>query len=462
MNTRYYRIIQHAVLGLDLLTLNLLVIALQLGLHRMDESYTVAYSRFWIGLNVSWLFVSWVGNLYQEKYIVSFERFSRRTVRLYLYWLVLLMLYLFFARQYELSRLYISILLAGQGIMLLTNRFIYLGVRTYFKQSPSLVRQVMIIGFNEQAKKLATYLEAEGMNTKIVGFCEEEENVQELSHYPILSSIERAMDIAKAHKVSDIYSTIAPEHDLGIYQLMDEADRACIHFRLIPDLSFFIKQSVHIRYLRDMPVLTVRDEPLMDAGNRIRKRLFDIVISALVVLFILSWLVPLIALLILIESRGPVFFVQQRTGRNNESFGCLKFRSMRVNKDSHLKQATRGDSRITKVGAFLRRTSLDEFPQFINVLKGEMSLVGPRPHMLKHTDDYSKLISHYMVRQFLKPGITGWAQVNGYRGETRTLEQMKGRVEHDIWYLENWGLWLDVRIMLLTAYKALKGDQQAF
>jgi putative colanic acid biosynthesis UDP-glucose lipid carrier transferase len=135
---------------------------------------------------------------------------------------------------------------------------------------------------------------------------------------------------------------------------------------------------------------------------------------------------------------------------------------MRVNDNANTMQATRNDARITKLGQFLRRSSLDEFPQFLNVLMGDMSIVGPRPHMLKHTADYSKIIDEYMIRQFLKPGITGWAQVNGFRGETKTLDQMKKRVEFDLWYMENWSLWLDVKIMFLTVFNTIKGEENAF
>jgi len=135
---------------------------------------------------------------------------------------------------------------------------------------------------------------------------------------------------------------------------------------------------------------------------------------------------------------------------------------MRVNNDAHLRQAKRNDDRLTRIGKFLRRTNLDEFPQFINVLKGEMSIVGPRPHMLRHTEDYSKILSQYMIRQFLKPGITGWAQVNGLRGEISNEDQLRRRIEHDIWYLENWSLWLDIKVIFLTVFKSIQGDKNAF
>jgi lipopolysaccharide/colanic/teichoic acid biosynthesis glycosyltransferase len=162
------------------------------------------------------------------------------------------------------------------------------------------------------------------------------------------------------------------------------------------------------------------------------------------------------------DSKGPVFFKQLRTGKHNKPFYCLKFRSMRLNDDSDHKQATRGDSRITKVGAFMRKTNIDELPQFINVLRGEMSVVGPRPHMLKHTEDYSRVIDNFMVRHLVAPGITGWAQVIGYRGETKEREAMEKRVKTDIWYIKNWSFMLDLKIVLLTIKQTFKGNENAF
>lgn len=197
-------------------------------------------------------------------------------------------------------------------------------------------------------------------------------------------------------------------------------------------------------------------------NNRILKRSFDIVISSFVIIFFLSWMVPVIGLLIKMESKGPIFFKQLRSGLNNKSFWCYKFRSMHVNENSDELQATKGDTRITRIGAFLRKTSLDEFPQFINVFKGEMSIVGPRPHMLKHTEMYGAQIDNYMNRLTLKQGLTGWAQIRGSRGETAEIKHMEQRVNLDLWYLQNWSLWLDIKIIFLTALQILKKDQSIF
>ncbi|WP_374949653.1 sugar transferase [Mucilaginibacter sp.] len=194
--------------------------------------------------------------------------------------------------------------------------------------------------------------------------------------------------------------------------------------------------------------------------SRTLKRIFDIIVSLTVIVLVLSWLLPILVVLIKLESAGPGIFKQERSGRNNKPFWCYKFRSMRVN--NLAVQATKGDYRTTKIGAFMRRTSMDELPQFFNVLFGEMSIVGPRPHMLKHTEEYSLIIDQYMDRHYLRPGITGWAQVNGYRGEIKDHDQIVKRVEHDMWYIENWTVTGDINIIINTFISVIKGDENAY
>ena len=462
MNSRFSRLLQFYGISTDFLVLNSVYLMSKYLMRTNIGKAGLIYLDFWICLNTAWLVISWLNGLYTERRMSSFEMFSRSSMRSYFYWLVVVLMYLFFTREFYISQVFVSLVLVSFGVMLLANRFFFLVARTYLRQKHLLTRKVLIVGYNDTAKKLTEYLEDEDNFTEIVGYCEKEENVHELTHYPILSNVENVMQVSLQKGVEEIYSTIAPEHNFSVYQLMRETEQACIRFRVIPDLSYFINRPFYVEFLKDIPVLTFRREPLEDSSQRLKKRLLDIVVSLFVIVFILSWLMPLLALLIYIESPGPVFFKQLRSGRNNKAFSCLKFRSMRMNNDAHLKQASRNDNRITRIGRLIRKTSLDEFPQFFNVLKGEMSLVGPRPHMLKHTDDYSQVLEQYMVRHFAKPGITGWAQVNGYRGETRELEQMKGRVEHDIWYLENWSLWLDVKILILTAYNIFRGEKNAF
>ncbi len=201
------------------------------------------------------------------------------------------------------------------------------------------------------------------------------------------------------------------------------------------------------------------------AGQRNRslpaKRAFDILFSLLVMALLLSWLVLLVALVIKLTSKGPVFFRQLRTGKDDQPFYCFKFRSMRVNNESHSKQATAGDARITRIGAFMRKTSIDELPQFLNVLRGDMSIVGPRPHMLQHTEEYAQVVNGFMQRHAVTPGITGLAQVRGYRGETKEVSAMAKRVRFDVWYINNWSFGLDVKIVALTVRQAVLGHDNA-
>ena len=462
MNQRLATLLRISFVILDLLVLNLVFIICQYVFRDAITLNKEQYTYLWFFSNAAWVAASWATSIYQDAYIYSFEKFSRRTMTAYVYLLALEMIYLFFNKDAQISRLFLISILSSFAISLLINRFLHLAMQQFFQNKDHIVRKVMIIGYNERAKKLASYLEQEPIKTEIVGFCEEEENVNELSLYPIVGRIGDAIEASKQYEVTEIFSTIAPEQQSGIYKLINDADQACIRFRIVPDFNHFIRKPVHLEYLKDIPVLSLRKEPLDDVGNRIKKRLYDLAISSLVTIFILSWLVPIVALLIWLDSRGPIFFIQQRSGKNGKTFNCIKFRSMKVNKDSNQKQATKNDKRVTKLGSFLRKSNLDEMPQFFNVLMSNMSIVGPRPHMLKHTDDYSKLLNRYMVRHFLKPGITGWAQIHGYRGEIKHMQDINNRVEYDIWYLENWSVWLDTRIILMTAFNMAKGEKNAY
>lgn len=463
MNKQFRYYLQLSLIVLDVIVLNVsfFISKFILSAKILPEDFN-SYLELWAVFNILWLLLSVGTRSYSDHIIINFDFFIKRTVKVYIVWVIFILFYLFFLRKFEISRYFIFVMLIGFAFGLIFNRFLYLGIYYHFKTKDYLINKVLIIGYNETAKKLEAFFEEEGLNSKLIGFTEDSRNVTELTRYPILSSIKNTIAIAKEMEVHEIFSTITPEQNNFIYSMIEEAEKACIRFKVVPNFSLFINKPVHIDYIRDMPILSLRSEPLDDVGNRIKKRFLDIIVSLFVVVFILSWLVPILGLLIYLESKGPIFFSQMRTGKNNKGFHCLKFRSMKINNDSDLKQATKNDNRITQIGKFIRKTSLDEFPQFINVLKGEMSLVGPRPHMVKHTDDYSKIVYQFMVRQFLKPGITGWAQINGYRGEITDPEQIKMRVNNDLWYLENWNIWLDIRIIFLTVYKVFKGDEKAF
>ncbi|HPH86137.1 MAG TPA: undecaprenyl-phosphate glucose phosphotransferase [Ferruginibacter sp.] len=463
MNKQFKRYLQFSLIILDIVLLNISYFFSKFFFTEdISQNQFSSYVAFWIFLNTFWLLLAFVAGTYFEKIIIHFESFTKRTLQVYILWVIAILFYLFFSREILVSRFFILSIIICFAIGLFLNRFLYVGIRHYFKNRDYLFNRVIILGYNDTALKLATYFEEEGINTNLLGFVEDEVNVTELTPYPILSDIKNVLQVAKDLDVQEIFSTITPEQNEYIYTLMNQAEMECIRFKVVPNLSYFFSKPVIIDYIRDLPILSLRSEPLEDVGNRFKKRILDVVVSFLVVVFVLSWLIPILGLLIILESKGPIFFSQKRTGKNNQTFNCLKFRSMRPNNDSESKQATKGDMRVTRIGRFIRKTSLDEFPQFINVLKGEMSLVGPRPHMVKHTSDYSKIVDQYMIRHFLKPGITGWAQINGLRGEITDPKQIKMRVANDLWYLENWNVWLDLRIMFLTVYYVFKGDKNAY
>ena len=463
MSRQFERYLRMTLILLDLVVLNLLYFFCQiLFIKHIDSYYVNAYILYWIISNALWLLLSLLLRTYADKVILSFESFTKRTIQVYLLWIIFIMFYLFFSREFKVSRFFIFTTIGIFGLGLLINRFIYLGINKYFRNSGYLIKKVIILGYNDTAKKLAKYFEEDGLNTQLIGYIENEENIQELSHYPVLADIRDTLQIAKELNIEEIFSTITPEQNKEIYNLMYQSEKECIRFKIVPNLSVFITREVHIEYFGELPILSLRREPLDDVGNRIKKRVLDIIVSFFTIVFILSWLVPIIGLLIFLESGWPVFFKQLRTGKNKKPFFCWKFRSMKFNRESDLKQATKNDNRITTIGKFIRKTSIDEFPQFINVFRGEMSLVGPRPHMVKHTSDYSKIVDEYMIRQFIKPGITGWAQINGYRGEITNPDQIQMRVNKDLWYLENWTLWLDIQILFLTIYYLFKGDKKAY
>lgn len=261
--------------------------------------------------------------------------------------------------------------------------------------------------------------------------------------------------------IDEFFCCLSHDNAEEIISIMRFCDNNIIHFHYVPRMYGNFRLHLKPERFGDMSLYTNLREPLTYLSNRIAKRSFDIVFSFFVCLFLLPF-IPIIGFIIICQSRGPIFFKQERTGLNGKSFMCYKFRSMHVNNDADTKQATKDDSRKFAFGEFMRKTNIDELPQFFNVLFGDMSVVGPRPHMVYHTEHYRKLIDKYMVRHFSRPGITGWAQVTGYRGETKELWQMEERIQRDIWYIENWSFWLDLKIILMTFTSFFKNDKNAY
>ncbi|MCI6619487.1 MAG: undecaprenyl-phosphate glucose phosphotransferase [Prevotella sp.] len=290
-----------------------------------------------------------------------------------------------------------------------------------------------------------------------------------LVHLGTIQDLNQQMDKHKAvptgngtsRCVDEVFCSLPNDMSAEILRLMRYCDLHMIHFYYVPRIYGTLQLHLKPQRFGTYSLFTNYEEPLASLLNKFCKRTFDIVFSCVVCLCLLP-VIPLFALIIKRQSPGPIFFRQKRTGLNGETFTCYKFRSMHVNKDADKSQATKNDPRKFPFGQFMRRTNIDELPQFFNVLKGNMSVVGPRPHMLHHTEIYSKLIDKYMVRHYSKPGITGWSQVTGYRGETKELWQMEARVKRDIWYIENWTFWLDIKIIFMTMASSLHPNKNAY
>ncbi len=319
--------------------------------------------------------------------------------------------------------------------------------------------RVVIIGTGPAAMRLYRAMKDDpGFGYKVLGFFDDDLDPSFKGEY--LGPVDSLEKFVTGRDIRQIFFTLSG-HNEALARVIKIADDHVAEFYYVPQIPHTLSRAFELHSIGSMPVLSIRHNPLKSTLNRFVKRAFDLIVSGTFLLFYPLIYVP-VAIAIKMSSPGPVYFRQERTGLRGRTFMCLKFRTMRVNATSDSAQATEHDPRKTRLGDFLRRTSIDELPQFINVWKGDMSVVGPRPHMLRHTEEYTRLVDRYMVRHAVKPGITGWAQVNGYRGITDELWKMERRVECDVWYIENWTLLLDIKIMCRTIINAIHGEKNAF
>ena len=332
------------------------------------------------------------------------------------------------------------------------------------------IRKVTFVGSDQEL--LAVYEELmKDMTTgyRVLGYYADEELPEMpdgvvLKHFGTLKDLlDNLNDPQQLHIVDDLFVCMSRKERDTVRRLSNYCDKNVVHFYFVPVSVETLGINLKREMLNDMEVYTTFENPLSNPWNKLLKRLFDIVLSLVFLLCVLPFL-PIIALIIKIQSpKGPIFFKQLRTGIDGKNFYCFKFRSMHPNKNEDgSMQATKDDPRKFPFGNFMCKASIDELPQFWNVLKGSMSIVGPRPHPLAINEEYTKIIDKYMVRHFVKPGVTGWAQVTGFRGETKELWQMEGRVKRDIWYMEHWSIWLDIRIIWLTAKTMVVHDKNAY
>lgn len=416
----------------------------------------------WLLLNVAYIPAAlWVSDVYRERYL-RMERIMRSTLLaaftqalcfislLYVMeldgvpWQVMAELYLLFSAALTLWRV--------SGQMLLK----------HYRRGGGNSRKVVIIGCGNTARRLyEEMLSDAGFGYDVQGFfdlyCPPDFPYKHLyrGNFGDLAAF------ADEYRPDELFYTHSGENRELVQLTLGVCDARMMRSYYVPQISPYLSRNFGQEHIGSVPVMAVLNNPLEKSYNAGVKRLFDILFSSAFLIVSPIIFIP-VAIAIKLSSPGPVFFRQKRTGYMGEDFWCYKFRTMRVNDDADSVQASKNDPRKTRLGDFLRRTSIDELPQFINVLKGDMSVVGPRPHMLKHTEDYSRLINNYMVRHFIKPGITGWAQVMGYRGQTEELWQMEKRVEHDIWYIEHWTFLLDIKIIIRTVINAFHEEENAF
>lgn len=433
----------------DLLFLNLCIyFSIRITSSPIDSSaiYLVAFS------NLTWFFLVLVSNPYNINKGWSVSKILRSQIVFIFIHLLVIVALIFFLKQHYSS---FQILLVY--LLFVPLFFSWKIVSYYFRKlfTPEVpYKNFIIIGKNETRTEIRKYyMQNPELRYRFVSYLDDD-----LSD----SGLEQIRNFCVKSEIHEIICCVQNVNNSSFKQLVSFGLDTLVKVRMVIDFKGHNQQSIALDRFDNQQILDIVPIPLDQPQNQLIKRIFDVVFSTAFLLLIMSWLMPILAIIIKLDSKGPVFFVQLRSGRDNRPFKCLKLRSMKVNMEADERQATKDDPRITKFGAFLRKSSIDELPQFFNVFVGSMSVIGPRPHMLKHTEEYSKLIDTFMGRHYVKPGITGLAQCMGYRGETQTLADMENRVRLDRYYIENWTFWLDIKIIFLTIVSLIRGSDKAF
>ena len=319
-------------------------------------------------------------------------------------------------------------------------------------------RKVVVIGVDDSSKKIISlFNQNKTLGYKYLGYFTNKVNTDKLG------TIEDSFQFILDNTVDEIYCSLKELNTTTIAKIRSFSNSNNIILKLIPDSNKLYSKNQNIEFYDDtLVVLNVKKLPFEFSENYIIKRFFDIIFSIIVCLFILTWLIPILWVFVKIESKGPLIFSQKREGLDGRKFICYKFRSMKLNTMSDKVHAVENDIRVTGIGSFIRKTSIDELPQFLNVIKGDMSVVGPRPHIPSLSSEYQKDVDDYFKRHAVKPGITGLAQVSGYRGEIKKRSDIKNRVRLDIFYIENWSFLLDIKIILMTVFNVFKGEENAY
>lgn len=422
-------------------------------------SFEIIYEKsdilyFYIYISISWIVSTLLSDFYEIYRHTSITKILGLIVKQTI--IFLLLVFAFFGFYNELSAKSINILkyvLFVMSLITIAKFTIFFLLKKYRKVFKGNLRKVVIVGLNKKTDQLRKYFnDNPDYGYQLV-------KIFDLKQY---QNIEEIINHISENEVDEIYSSIAELDNKELTSLIDFADNNLKILKFLPDNKEIYSKKLDFTYYDFLPILSMRKIPTDEPINLFVKRIFDIAFSLVVIIGVLSWLTPILGLIIKIESKGPIFFKQKRNGLDYKEFYCFKFRSMRPNPEAHLHQIKKNDPRVTRIGKIIRKTSIDELPQFINVLKGDMSVVGPRPHMVSHTHMYAEKIDKFMVRHFIKPGITGLAQVSGFRGEVEDDNFITNRVKYDIFYLENWSIIMDLRIIVKTVIDALAGDEKAY
>jgi putative colanic acid biosynthesis UDP-glucose lipid carrier transferase len=419
---------------------------------RLDNFYYILFQT------AAWLLIAYVIKFYSVyRFTPPVEIFSK-IVRQGVIFLLVVIAYFPFSKMSIFSGKAVAIFMTLSFSIIILSKFMWFYyLKKYRIVTGSNFRKAVIIGYTPEALRLRdVFMTRNDYGYRFMAFFSDKK-----TNPNIKGRIDELKPYVLENNVDEIYCSLNEISNEQLKDLVDFADENNRAIKFIPDTKEIFSKNLKVDYYEFFPVLSLRKTTLHDPITKIFKRVFDIVFSVFVMVFLLSWLVPILAILIKLESSGPVFFRQGRPGIDEKEFFCYKFRSMKINKTTE-REASKNDPRVTRIGRILRKTSIDEMPQFLNVLIGDMSVVGPRPHLWSQNKAYANKIKKYMVRHYVKPGITGLAQVRGYRGEIETDEDMINRIKFDVFYIENWSLILDLKIILQTVINIFKGEEKAY
>ncbi|GEC79043.1 undecaprenyl-phosphate glucose phosphotransferase [Flavobacterium aquatile] len=448
---RYSKYIRPISVSLDVLVITILSLFFFRELN-LNMVYYILYQTF------VWFFIAFIVRFYDVYRFTTPVEIISKLVRQAALFLLVVIAFFPFAKTAIFSGKAIAIFMSCSFvIIILFKYFLFYYLKRYRIITQNNFRSAIIIGYTPEALRLKEVFESrKDYGYRFEGyFSDKKQNAE------IKGKVDDLKEFVLEKNIDEIYCSLNEISNEKLKELVEFADDNKKQIKFIPDSKEIFSKNLKIDYYELFPVLSLQKTQLHNPTIKGIKRGFDILFSLLVIIFILSWMMPLIAILIKLESKGPIFFKQGRPGLDENEFYCYKFRSMHVNGTTE-KEASRNDPRVTKMGRFMRKTSLDELPQFFNVLIGDMSVVGPRPHLWSQNKSYASKIKKYMVRHYVKPGITGLAQVKGYRGEIETDDDMINRVKFDVFYIENWSIIMDIKIIIQTVINIFKGEEKAY